>query len=857
MRVRASSADCRLALAQNWTFASVPAGSVASPGRELDSIQFEPAAVPGTVASTLHDLKRLDWSHPPELDAFDHWYRCPLPKVEEEGRRVLAFDGLATLADIWVGARHVLSTNNMYRRYEVDVTEALAQGDTTLTVRFASLSAALRERRPRPRYRTRLVDDQQLRWFRTTLIGRTPGFCPRIAPVGPYRGIWLETRRRWKQIEVLWSSRLDAGPERRDEADAQICVDVVLGGLDKPVRAANLFVDGPGGEKKIAMAMHGEALDSDKVRVSTSTTLPSVALWWPHTHGPQPLYRARLHLEFDGVDEHVDLGKVGFRRIARTDDGGRFGLAINGVPIFCRGACWSTENVLTPGSRLEPRGTLELARKAGMNMLRVGGTMVYESDAFFDVCDELGLLVWQDFMFANMDYPAHDPEFSESVHKEAEQVLSDLQSHACVAVLCGGSEVEQQASMLGLPREQWDNSIFSEMLPGLCHERLPEVPYLPSTPCGGALPFHTSEGVTHYYGVGAYRRPFCDVRASSVAFASECLAFANVPEESMLTAFLPDLATAPHHPRWKERVPRDRGVGWDFDDIRDHYVKELFGVDPVDVRYSDVNRYLAMGRVASAEVMERVISEWRRPASGCFGALVWLLKDFWPGAGWGVVDAQGTPKAAYHALARVFCPTALLFTDEGLNGYALHAVNDTPHPIDANVRVAAFRDGFAPIAGGESKVVLPANDGVTLSVDGVLGRFYDLTHAYRFGPPSCDIVAGWLEGDDGATLGRAFAFPTGLPNAVRDDVGLSAYFAEDGTAVHVATKRFALAVRLEVPGSTPGDQYFHLAPGERRRVPLSSPASPGSAWVGAMNVGAASRILSKPPEENDGGSGRG
>src|SRR5947209_19903686 len=148
-------------------------------------------------------------------------------------------------------------------------------------------------------------------------------------------------------------------------------------------------------------------------------------------------------------------------------------------------------------------------------------------------------------MFANMDYPVHDPAFLANVAAEAEYQLRRLAAHPCVAVYCGNSEVEQQVAMLGLPRETWTNPWFADRLPELCARHHPGTVSVSSTPTGGALPFHVRTGVSHYYGVGAYRRPVDDIRRANVRFASEWLGFADVPD-----AEVTDQVAGP---RWKRR----------------------------------------------------------------------------------------------------------------------------------------------------------------------------------------------------------------------------------------------------------------------------------------------------------------
>jgi beta-mannosidase len=467
-------------------------------------------------------------------------------------------------------------------------------------------------------------------------------------------------------------------------------------------------------------------------------------------------------------------------------------------------------------------------------MLRVGGTMGYAPQAFHDLCDELGILVWQDFMFANMDYPIADAAFAAAARAEAIEVVDRLQLSPSLAIFCGGSEVAQQAAMLGLPEAEWSSPLFQELLPGVVRAGRPDVAYVASTPEGGALPFRVDEGVSHYYGVGAYLRPLEDARRARVRFTAECLAFSNVPCDETIESLLGDGESPPTHPRWKARVPRDRGASWDFEDVRDHYLRRLFDVDPTLLRTSDRARYLELGRVVTGEAMLAAVSEWRRAGSECRGALVWLLRDLWAGAGWGVVDALGRPKAAYHYLARAFANVALLATDEGLNGLSLHAVNDGPVPIDAEVKVTLYR-GEARVAEGSAPLLVPAHGVVLASADALLGRFVDTTYAYRFGPPGHDLVVGTLmDRASGKPLGRAFHFPCGYPHARSGDLGIEAVAAPtaEGEAgawrVTVRSKRLALAVAFDTRGYAPDDEFFHLEPGGERTVTLHGPRSASS-----------------------------
>jgi beta-mannosidase len=475
--------------------------------------------------------------------------------------------------------------------------------------------------------------------------------------------------------------------------------------------------------------------------------------------------------------------------------------------------------------------------------------MVYESDDFYALCDELGILVWQDFMFANMDYPEDDAAFAASVAEEASQQLERLAGRPSLAVLCGNSEGEQQAAMWGAGRERWSPQLFHETLAELSRAHRPDVPYWPSSAHGGAFPHQADVGTTSYYGVGAYLRPLEDARRAEVKFATECLAFANVPEPRALPG---GPSVRAHHPAWKARTPRDLGAGWDFDDVRDHYVGRLFGVDPTLLRSTDHDRYLALGRVVTGEVMERVFGEWRRGRSTCGGGLVWFLRDLWPSAGWGLVDAGGAPKAALYACKRAFQPVGLHVSDEGGNGLGLHVANDRPSSIAGELEVALFRAGEIQVGRASRAVEIAARSTLELPAAALFDGFLDLSYAYRFGPPPHDLVAATLRASTGEVLARAFHFPVGLPAMREPDVGLTAELRGDGgraAALTLRTRRFAQAIAVDVEGFEPDDAYFHLAPGEERTVGLrrvSGSAAPRGT-VQALNAETTTKVTIRDP----------
>lgn len=810
-RVRAVTGNHVRRLDAAWECAAVAAGAVDHPSR-LDSVvrQWIGARVPGTAASAIMQDGASPVGARRDFDADDWWFRLrEVGPIAEGGRRVLHLGGLATFADVWVDGTPVLHSENMFLEHEVDVTSVL-RPESQIAIRFASLAQQLAKKRPRPRWRSQLLNQQQLRWFRTTLVGRIPGWTPPLAPVGPYRPVSVESQTHVSVVSASVRAQLDG-------EDGVCSARLHLAEIDATVEGVALQIAGRRAELPL------ERL-ADGVLAAGSVHCPAVARWWPHTHGEPALHQVSVELRTNRGPVTIDLGRTGFRTIEvdRSDDG--FAFRINGVKVFCRGAVWTPLDV--PGLQspeADLRDALGQMRGAGMNMVRLGGTMTYEPAAFHDACDELGLLVWQDLMFATLDYPALDETFDASVRTEGRQLLDRLQLSPSLALVCGNSEVQQQAAMVGLPRSEWDSRLFGATFPEIVRDARPDVHYLESTPTGGPLPFRLDTGVSHYYGVGAFRRPLHDARRAGVRFAAECLGFGNVPCDETI-AELMEGEVPTNHPRWKAAVPRDKGAGWDFDDVRDHYLREIFDVDPVALRSHQVTRYLQLGRVVTGEAMAAVMAEWRRRRSTCRGALVWLLRDFAPGAGWGLLDARGRRKAAYYILGRVLQPIAVFLTDEGLNGISVHVANDSPRPLEGRVQLVLYRRGEIPVAEAESDFSVPEHETVELHGDALLGRFTDSTYAYRFGPPGHDVVAATLwNRSTGELLSQAVHFPCGRACDDLADLGIEAAaepLADGRWKLSVKTRRFAQNVAVEAPGFVPDDDFFHVDPRNGRTIHL-------------------------------------
>ncbi|MEQ8483708.1 MAG: glycoside hydrolase family 2 protein [Pseudomonadales bacterium] len=826
-----------------WEMVACEPGLATSPDRLPADVwaAAQPAPVPGTVASALRAADALPAGAIPGFDDHDYWYRCVFRRPDHDGPIRLVFHGLATLAEVWLDGTSILASENMFLSHEVDVTAQLAARPDDaheLVIRFASINQALAQRRPRARWRTALVAQRQLRHIRTSLLGRMPAMPPAWAPVGPWRPVALRLDGPARVETVRLAPSLKG-------SDGQVSAQVVLQIDDPKYLNGTVAMTLTVGDVSADLAPTG---DEAGQTYAGHVVLPNPALWWPHTHGRPARYPATLRVAIGAATQTLTLAPVGFRRFdADRGEGSEFRLRINDTPIYCRGICWMP---LDPASlcatREALRDALEALVTAGANMVRVSGVTTYESDDFYDLCDELGLLVWQDFMFACMDYPFGETAFRDTAEAEARQQLDRLGHRPSLTVLCGNSEVFQQPAMLGLPPDAWQIPWFEDDLAGICARARPDTVYVSGSPSGGTLPFHTDADVAHYFGVGAYRRPLADARLAEPAFASECLAFAVPPEPASLGSAETDPARVLRSPTYLGGIPRDNGADWDFAEVTEHYVVARYGAAAVVLKEHDPARYLDACRVTVGETMASVQRQWRRRGARCAGGLIWTGRDLVPGPGWGVFDCRGIPKAPYYFLKRTWAPQALLLLDEGLNGLWVHLVNERDRALEGTLEVHFVRANGVVTESARQPLRVAARDVAAVSVEQVIGGFRDAGQAYHFGAPAFDLVRAAFQpdeavADDVADPALAMMHVGAHLNQIAPaDLELTAVARPHGSGswvIEIRSDSYAHAVALDLPGAQLSDNYFDLLPNWPKRLDARFPDGPRPAGgtVRALN----------------------
>ncbi len=779
------------------------------------------ASVPGTVHGDLLAAGRIPDPNDGlnELDVQwvgerDWLYRLDFgaPELAAGHLADLCFDGLDTFARVWLNGELILESDNMFVPRRVPVVDKLRPGRNELRVLFES---ALRRGREIEAERGTLPlwnGDSSRLYVRKAQYHYGWDWGPTLLTAGLWRDVRLEVYET--RVAEL------ACPVEVNEALslARFAVQVELAGqLDSRVQLDLLGPD-------------GHVMDSAELpaaqEIAHTFEVKRPALWWPAGHGAQPLYTVRAQVMRGGQLLDGRQLRVGARRLRLVQEevegepGRSFLFEVNGVQLFCGGANWIPDDNLLPRvTRERYRARLTQARDAHMIMLRVWGGGVYEDDAFYDACDELGLLVWQDFMFACGLYPAH-PEFLASVRAEAEAAVRRLRHHPCLALWCGNNEDYQVAQSVGAygPGAEAGRfpalAIYEELLPEVCARLDPARPYWPSSPYGGEDPNDPAAGDRHTWNVWhGQMAPYQDYPQHEGRFVTE-FGMQALPSLALIASVTPP----------GERFPASRTL--------EHHNKAADGPRRLNVYIgdtvpipSDLPSYVYASQLTQAEALLSAYRGWRRrwgtPGKRAVaGALVWQLNDCWPVTSWAIIDSSGQPKPAYSAVKRALSPITVGLAREE-NGAAVWGVNGTLEAQTLSLELRALTLEGRELAREAREVTLARNA---------------VTELGAFGVPDDEptILAATLS-RDGNVLAREALWPEPLKYLHPSDPGLSVErLGQDGVRLRAA--RPVKGVWLDAGlGVTWDDNLLDLLPGEERVVRAGGLGdSPLSVrWLGA------------------------
>ncbi len=766
--------------------------------------EHESVPVPGTVAMAVCDQAN-PWKLSEDITHFDWWYVLDFAASDHHSHPMqwLEFQGLATLAEVWLNDLLILQSDNAFRSHQLDVSKLL-KAHNRLSIVFRSQQTFLEQKHPRPRWKTRLVNNQNMRWLRSTVLGYVDSWTPPIKLIGP----WRKVRRVASNVAVVddWLITSSLNDNKG--------VIQVSGTIRNATQQCPEFV--------LQVAGQRFPLDSHNNAICHRIEINNIDAWMPHTHGHPTLYDYQL-IAVDGEQQVIyEQGKLGFKQVSFNHDTSQ--LSVNGKAVFCRGTCWTVSDYHAFNCDADKlRRHLSLLRDAGVNMIRVGGTMVYESDDFYQLCSELGIMVWQDFMFASMDYPFEDDDFRHNVEAEVRQQVQRIARYAAISVWCGNTDVEAQVAMFGLPDEWAKHAFYHEFIEQLCQSYSPKVPYFPSSPTGGTLAFHLSSGVAHYWGTGAYMHDLPDPDADRVKFCSEGMGLSHIPEQSIIDQTIGKQTLFPYHSEWRSRIPRDLGAGWDFEDIRDHYLKQVFNVEPNHLRRHEVERYIQLSTLVTGKAIADVFRRWRRPESQTQGGLIWFNKDFWPCPGFGLIDSNDYPKAAYYLIRQAWKNQTLIFESVGLDGLLLHVINESPKPLSGCVSLQCYAGTHLASEKIDFPVDVAAASSISFSIEQLFGRFVDPSYAYRFGPPAYSAISAALTNNDKLVdTSLHYVTEEELPKVTESSITAKLSVIDDERLLLTLNSTEVVQyLKINTSSYLPEDNYFTLIPGVTRTVILT------------------------------------
>ncbi|CAG9978429.1 unnamed protein product [Clonostachys byssicola] len=574
----------------------------------------------------------------------------------------LVFAGLDTHAAVLLNGVEILKTENMFIAERVDVTSVVKGPgqENHLEIRFDStwtIGKQLKAANPDHRWIGWNGDVSRLA-VRKAQYQYGWDWGPKLMTCGPWRAITLETYSA-RISDLHNTTDVDHSLE-----SASVTAEASIEGSDKA------------SEVVFRISLNSATLDENKVQVrhgkaSVIFNIQKPVLWYPHTYGDQPLYLVSAQL-FSSKGHLLDESskRIGLRaaKLVQRDLDGQSGKSfffeINNVPVFCGGSDWIPADNFVPRITAQHyRDSVRLAAEGNQIMIRVWGGGIYEEPAFYEACDEYGILVWQDFMFACGNYPANK-EMLHLIRREAEYNVKRLRHHPCLVLWAGNNEDYWIRELNDLDYviedkdpENWLKTnfparyIYEKLLPEVVNELSPYVNYHPGSPYSGALSTDDKEGDIHQWNVwhGKLDR-WQNYDQLGGRFVSE-FGMEGFPHIKTIEAFLPLGAADP------DRFPQSRTI--DFHNRSDDFERRIATYLGENLRYqpSPLERYVYATQLMQAESVASAYRLWKREWKGpgrefCAGALVWQTNDCWPVTSWAIVDYYLRPKPAYYAVKR-------------------------------------------------------------------------------------------------------------------------------------------------------------------------------------------------------------
>jgi len=772
---------------------------------ELDERTRIPATVPGCVHTDLLAEGLIDDPFADDNESAQRWigqtdwnYRTRFD-AEPGGadRHDLVFDGLDTVADVRLNGTLVLSARNQHRSHRVDVTDLLRLGGNDLDIRFtspvrwANAQSAVLGARPRPYplpYEAIRKSASSFGW----------DWGIHTATSGIWRPVALESWSTARIDRIL----LDARPEDAGRGILRADIRIERADPEAELTVSVRLLD----ERRQAVIPAG----GDSVLIELP--LEDVQRWWPVGHGEQALYEVDIELLHDGVVVDYRRRRVGFRTV-RWDTspdahGTGFTLHVNDRPVLVKGVNWIPDDALvTRVTGDQYRRRLAQARDAHVNLVRVWGGGIYESEEFYDICDELGLLTWQDFLFACAAYPEEEPLRSE-VEVESREHIVRLSGHASLVLLCGNNENLMGHDDWGWQRSldgaTWGAGYYFDLLPRLVAELAPGTPYIPGSPFhpGGGRANDERHGPVHLWeqwNTDDWRT----YRRHAPRFVAE-FGWQGPPAWSTLADAVHDAPLTPESPGMLVHQKAAEGNA----KLRDGLLAHL----PVPREMADWHWAMQWNQAAAI----RFALGHFRSTGITSGTIVWQLNDCWPVTSWSAIDSAGRRKPLWHALRQAYSPREIV-VDEDARTVTL--LNDTDQAWTGPVRLRRLAFDGTELARSEHQARVRPRSIETFTIDD------DVAEPVHPGSELIVVDLGHQRGLGWFAEPRSSALE---PAAIESTVAATPEGATVTVVARNLVRDLSLLVDRAHPDATVDRALVTLLPGESAQFAITAVSDPAA-----------------------------
>ena len=659
-----------------------------------------PAEVPGTVHTDLLKAKLipdpfwadnelgLDWI---QQNNWQYWTKFDLPReIKTDTPIFLVFEGVDTISEIFLNGNMIGSTENMFRQYEFAVGPFLKRRDNILLVRFTS-ATRYGQKMEKELGKLPVALNSERVYLRKAQYSFGWDWGPSLPTMGIWRPVYL------LQPEKIRIKYVHFRVERLLPGQAQVLVQIEVIGNPRDIEIHVNLEDKHG-------SFQSRPIRLQKKKIQVRMTIDNPGLWWPNGEGDPHLYHLNIFLS-DQQRKILDhwQGRVGIRIIKlvlKEKNKPAFTFSINGRNVFIKGVNWIPADSFLPRVNTNVyQSLLELARDAHINMVRVWGGGIYEDDQFYQLCDELGLLVWQDFMFACGAYP-ESPEFIKNVSEEIKQNVHRLQYHPSIAIWCGNNENEwiwfqkNQKSLNEMPGFK----LYHQVIPKIIADLDPTRPYWPTTPFGDDPdPNSEKSGNRHQWDIWSNWKDYAEVKEDQSLFVTE-FGFQAPANRQALEKCLPV----------KERSMQSRVFEFHNKQIEgnERLIRFLAAHLPISSGWAD---YIYLTQLNQGLALKQCIEHWRLRYPKTAGAIIWQLNDCWPVCSWSLIDWRRTPKLAYYFVKEAFSPVAVMANIQN-SQLDFIILNDSPNKFTGKMQAVLFENSTGKMA-GELNMSMRINEG--------------------------------------------------------------------------------------------------------------------------------------------------